>query len=79
MMDFNFPTPKVQMNQTFSRKCRYCTPEWAHWPDAEQFEHCPRCLEPTERSLKPAMPLAEAMKYKREYEFGWWLYETGGL
>lgn len=71
--------PHVQIRQTFSLKCRYCSSEWAYWPDAPQFHHCPRCLEPTDRSLGKPMLLVDALKMKAEYDFGWYLWDTGGL
>lgn len=64
------------MNGT-ARECSYCE---IRWPNSEDFELCPQCLEQTlVKYGKPALHSAEAVSLKREYEFGWWLWDTGRL
>ena len=59
-----------------SLKCNYCK---TNWPDSEDYEHCPRCLEPTKKSSLEPIPSDEAIREKRHMEFGWWLWDTGRL
>lgn len=60
-------------------KCHWCEWVWPHLPD---FEVCPCCREPCYEAMEKdddVLDEAEAHKWRQEFNFGWWLWDTGRL
>jgi hypothetical protein len=58
--------------------CRYCERRWPARDD--DYRECPLCREPTRPvNRPPSMTLPEAQAEKQEYDFGWWLWDTGRM
>ena len=61
----------------FKRKCKLCE---VGWPDTDDYEQCPQCMELTkiERGTPTHAP-GDAEALRREAVFGWWLLVNGRL
>lgn len=58
-----------------SGKCNYCERRWPR-----PLEQCPLCREPLRYvSQAPTMSPEEAVTQKTEFDFGWWLWDTGRM
>lgn len=60
-------------------RCYWC--EWV-WPFLPDFERCPCCREKcyTGKVVESNAPDEdEAHSWRQEFDFGWWLWDTGRL